>query len=136
MFRMCAFLSHTWLRPGWTTWPSLCGVAPPMRKERFAWCDLGCGQGVTAAVLAAMHPVGQFHGIDAMSGHIDHARRLAGEADVPNGNFHAADFASAADLALPKFDYIVAHGVYSWVGAQVQANICGHSSTVTSRAAG
>jgi hypothetical protein len=68
----------------------VCGVAPPMRKERFAWCGLGCGQGVTAAMLAAMHPVGQFHGIDAMSGRIDHARQLADEADVPNVNFHAS----------------------------------------------
>ena len=116
------FIPH--LAPAWLDHVAIiCGVAPPMRKEGFAWCDLGCGQGVTAAMLAAMHPAGQFHGIDAMSGHIDHARRLAGEADVPNVNFHAADFASAADLALPKFDYIVAHGVYSWVGAQVQANM-------------
>ena len=116
------FIPH--LAPAWLDHVAIIsGVAPPMRKERFAWCDLGCGQGVTAAMLAAMHPAGQFHGIDAMLGHIDHARRLAGEADVPNVNFHAADFASAADLTLPKFDYIVAHGVYSWVGAQVQANM-------------
>src|SRR3954465_11563669 len=97
----------------------ICGVSPPMRKERFPWCDLGCGQGVTAAMLAATHPAGQFHGVDAMPGHVDHGRRFAAEADVANVSFHAADFAAATALALPKFDYIVAHGVYSWVGPQV-----------------
>ncbi len=99
------------------------GVAPPARTEGFAWCDLGCGQGVTAAMLAAMNPAGQFHGIDAMPEHIDHGRRLAAEAGVANVSFHAADFAVAGDLALPQFDYIVAHGVYSWVGPDVRADM-------------
>ena len=98
-------------------------VVPPARERRFAWCDLGCGQGVTAAMLAAMHPGGQFHAIDAMPEHIDHGRRFAEEAGVTNVSFHAADFAVAADLPLPKFDYIVAHGVYSWVGPQIRADM-------------
>jgi SAM-dependent methyltransferase len=91
------------------------GVEPPARKAGFAWCDLGCGQGVTANILAATHPGGTFHAIDAMPVHIDHARRLAGEAGIPNVAFHRVDFAAAVDLDLPLFDYIVAHGVYSWV---------------------
>ena len=99
------------------------GLVPPARDDAFAWCDLGCGQGVTAAMLAAMHPAGQFHGIDAMPEHIDHGRRFAAEAGVTNINFYAADFDAAAELALPKFDYIVAHGVYSWVGPQVRADL-------------
>jgi SAM-dependent methyltransferase len=99
------------------------GVVPPAREDGFAWCDLGCGQGVTAAMLAAMHPAGHFHGIDAMPEHIDHGRRFAAEAGVTNANFYAVDFAAATDLALPKFDYVVAHGVYSWVGPQVRADM-------------
>jgi SAM-dependent methyltransferase len=110
--------------PAWLDHVALVsGLAPPVRSEGFAWCDLGCGQGVTAAILAATHPAGQFHGIDAMPGHIDHASRLAGEAEIPNVSFHALDFAAATDLDLPKFDYIVAHGVYSWIGSQVRADM-------------
>jgi len=101
-----AWLDHVALLQGW---------APPVRKRGFAWCDLGCGQGVTAAVLAATHPEGNFYGIDAMPAHIAHARRLAAEAGISNVRFHAADFSSAVELDLPGFDYIVAHGVYSWV---------------------
>ena len=109
------------LAPAWLDHVALvAGVAPPSRQGGFAWCDLGCGQGVTAAVLAATHPVGVFHGIDAMPAHIDHARRLAGEAAITNVSFHAIDFAAAKDLELPQFDYIVAHGVYTWIDREGQ----------------
>src|SRR5262249_7509890 len=109
------------LAPAWLDHVALvCGVAPPARKDGFTWCDLGCGQGVTAAILAATHPSGLFHGIDAMPVHINHARRLAVAAAIPNLQFHAVDFAAAMDLELPQFDYIVAHGVYTWVNREAQ----------------
>jgi SAM-dependent methyltransferase len=63
---------------------------------------------------------GRFVGIDLMPEHIDHARRLAAEAGVGNVSFHAGDFADEP-RDQPRFDYIVAHGVYSWVGAAVRA---------------
>src|SRR5262249_39233751 len=109
------------LAPAWLDHVALvAGVEPPARNSGFAWCDLGCGQGVTANILAATHPGGTFHAIDAMPAHIDHARRLAAEAAISNVSFHAVDFTAAADLDLPPFDYIVAHGVYSWVDAANQ----------------
>jgi SAM-dependent methyltransferase len=104
------------LAPAWLDHVALVGgVEPPSRQDGFAWCDLGCGQGVTAVMLAATHPGGSFYGIDAMAVHIDHARRLTAEAAVSNVAFHAVDFGTALDLKLPRFDYIVAHGVYTWV---------------------
>jgi SAM-dependent methyltransferase len=110
------------LAPAWLDHVALvCGVEPPTRANGFAWCDLGCGQGVTAAILAATHPRGTFHGIDMMPVHIEHARRLAAEAAIANLRFHPVDFASALGVDLPPFDYLVAHGVYSWVDAESQA---------------
>ena len=109
------------LAPAWLDHVALvAGVEPPVRRDGFAWCDLGCGQGVTAAILAATHPTGEFHGIDAMAVHIDHGRRLATEAAIPNVCFHAVDFTAALDLELPQFDYIVAHGVYTWIDLESQ----------------
>jgi SAM-dependent methyltransferase len=99
------------------------GFAPPDRENGFTYCDLGCGQGLTAAVLAGSHPVGVFHGVDFLPGHIDHARRFCAEAAISNATFHQADFRSATKLGLPLFDYIVCHGVYAWVNAQVQEDI-------------
>jgi len=41
------------LAPAWLDHVALvCGVDPPMRANGFAWRDLGCGQGVTSAILA------------------------------------------------------------------------------------
>jgi SAM-dependent methyltransferase len=106
------------LAPAWLDHVALvAGIEPPARDAGFAWCDLGCGQGVTANILAATHSRGTFHAIDGMPSHIEHARGLAAEAAIANVHYHCVDFAAAADLDLPLFDYIVAHGVYSWIDA-------------------
>lgn len=105
--------------PAWLDLTALVSaVAPPERHAGFAWCELGCGRGVTATILAATHLRGTFHGVDMMPGHIADARRLAERAGIANLTLHACDFAAAAAFDLPRFDYIVAHGVYSWIDPQ------------------
>jgi len=109
------------LAPAWLDHVALVGgIEPPERQIGFAWCDLGCGQGVTAAILAATHPSATFCGVDAMAAHVDHGSRLAAAAAISNICFHAADFAAAIEFELPPFDYIVAHGVYSWIDRESQ----------------
>jgi len=110
------------LAPAWLDHVAIIsGFRPPPRDAGFAFCDLGCGQGVTTTVLAATHPSGGFVGIDAMPIHVEHARRFAKEGAVANAHFLAADFATAASMDLPAFDYIVAHGVYSWINPESRA---------------
>jgi SAM-dependent methyltransferase len=112
------------LSPAWLDFTALLwGFAPADRTGGFAWCDLGCGQGVNAAVFAATHPGGQFHGVDFLPEHIDHARGLATAAGARNATFHAADFGAGVDLDLPPLDYITAHGVYSWVDDQARRDL-------------
>jgi hypothetical protein len=107
--------------PAWLDHVALLnGLRPPPRAQGFSWCDLGCGPGLTVSLLAGLHPQGYFHGIDVMPEHIEEARGFAREARLRNARFHTADFGAACALDLPGFDYIVAHGVYSWVGAQSQ----------------
>jgi SAM-dependent methyltransferase len=114
------------LAPAWLDHVAIVsGYNPPERGAGFTFCELGCGQGVTTAILAATHPDGRFYGIDIMPSHIDHARRFAKEGTIVNINFHTADFATAAGMDLPSFDYIVAHGVYSWVSRESQAALRG-----------
>jgi SAM-dependent methyltransferase len=110
------------LAPAWLDHVAIVsGFIPPARDAGFAFCELGCGQGMTTAILAATHPDGHFYGIDVMPSHIEHARRFATEGTIVNIDFHTADFATAAGMDLPGFDYIVAHGVYSWVNAESKA---------------
>jgi SAM-dependent methyltransferase len=105
------------LAPAWLDHVAVVGrFAPPDRQDSFTWCDLGCGNGITAVALAATHPSGVFRGIDAMPVHTGFARRLAAEACISNVGFDAVDFGAAAEAEYPGFDYIVSHGVYTWVG--------------------
>ena len=112
------------LAPSWLDHAAiLSGFRPPSRHGAFTYCDLGCGQGITTTAFAATHPDGQFVGIDLMPEHVEHAQRFGAEAAVSNAAFFEADFARAAELDLPKFDYIVSHGVYSWVDPTVQREL-------------
>lgn len=100
------------------------GIAPPDRRDGFAWCELGCGQGLTANLVAAAHPEAVVHGVDYLPAHIARARADAAAAGIANATYHEAAFADATeDRSLPAFDYVTLHGVYSWVGPQVQADI-------------
>ena len=94
---------------------TICGFAAPRRDKNFTWCELGCGPGMAPIIFAATHPEGVFHGVDVMPDHIARGRAIAERAGLDNLTFHALDFAAAGALELPKFDYIVAHGVYAWI---------------------
>jgi len=78
---------------------------------------------MTAAVVAATHPQADVVAVDGMPEHIAHARELCASAGISNLALHRADFGSADLRALPLFDYIVAHGVYTWVSADVRAHL-------------
>lgn len=107
--------------PAWLDHVALVsGYAPPARDSSFTWCDLGCGAGVTANILAATHTRGLFYGIDAMPVHMDDACRLKRDAGISNVHFRTANFSTASALDLPPFDYIVSHGVYTWVGPEAR----------------
>src|SRR5215470_15911146 len=71
--------------PAWLDFVALLsGFAPPSRKAPISWCELGCAQGLTAAIFAATHPESRFYGIDLMPAHIDSARRFCDRAGISN----------------------------------------------------
>jgi SAM-dependent methyltransferase len=112
------------LSPAWLDFTALiCGFQPPARNTGFAWCELGCGHGVTPALLAAADLTGQFYGIDLMPEHVAFAERLCRAAKIDNAHFYALDFAAAEALDLPRFDTIVAHGVYTWIDPPAQSDL-------------
>jgi len=106
------------LAPAWLDRVALAqGLTPPRRhlEQAFRYCELGCGRGVTTNILAATCPNGEFLGIDALDSHIDAARELSQAAHSGNIEFQAVRFEAALEESFAPFDYIVAHGVYSWV---------------------
>lgn len=92
------------------------GVMPPDREQgRFRYCELGCGNGMSTNILAACHPNAEFVGIDFMPVHIANCRKIAKRAGLKNVKFHELSFGDACKENFGQFDYIVAHGIYSWI---------------------
>ena len=109
-------------------WLDLCahvaGWQPPDDTTRRRYLDLGCGQGMGLCLLAAVCPDMDFVGIDFHPEHIDHANGLAAAAALTNVRFEQADFLALAETwptELGTFNYVVMHGISSWVSSAVRA---------------
>ncbi len=99
-------------------------AAPGGLGEPFTYCDLGCGQGFTANLVAAANPRAEVFAADFNPTHIAGARRLAGAARLKNVEFREAGFDELLqDASLPEFDIICLHGVYSWISAENRQTI-------------
>jgi predicted O-methyltransferase YrrM len=110
---------HRQYTPVWLTLASvLCGYRPRPLDRPFRWCDIGCGQGFTALGVASLYPHAEVFGFDYNPSHIENASRLAAEAGLSNVIFSDSSFedlATAAPNTWPKMDFIVLHGVWSWI---------------------
>lgn len=102
---------------------ALNGYAAPRVDREFAYCELGCGRGMTSAVLAATHPQARFYACDLNPGHVRYARELAEAGGVGNVTFLERSFAGMLEEELPQFDFITLHGVWSWVPEPVRGEI-------------
>lgn len=97
------------------------GIRPPSTGEGSAYCELGCGQGLGSIIVAATHPQMKVWAFDFNPAHIVNAQALAAEAQLDNITFSDRSFEQLCDLppgSLPQFDYIVLHGIYSWISPE------------------
>jgi SAM-dependent methyltransferase len=92
-------------------------------KESFNYCELGCGQGVSVALLAAAHPGARFYATDFNPMHTAHGRRLAESASLTNITFFDDSFEELTARDLPEMDCIALHGVYSWISPETRRSI-------------
>lgn len=103
------------------------GVHAPRRPgEPFRYCELGCGLGETALLIAVLHPEAEVVGYDFNPAHIDYARFLARAAGVSNVLFEEKSFADIAgepSAGAPQFDYVTLHGIWTWVARARQLEI-------------
>jgi SAM-dependent methyltransferase len=105
--------------PSWlTTVAMLLGQQSPDLSKPFRYANLGCGSGLTDIVVAATWPNAEVWGFDFNPTHIADARRLAERAGLYNVTFVETSFADLArrpQADLPEFEFVVAHGILSWV---------------------
>lgn len=91
--------------------------APDLSSARVL--ELGCGGGSNLIPFAARYPQSTALGIDLSTVQIAQGLATARRAGLSNIDFRTIDL-TEIDLSFGLFDYIICHGVYSWVPHAVQ----------------
>lgn len=96
----------------------LAGLQPPP-IERCRILEIGCALGENLTPLAMELPNAELIGIDLSASQIENARHSADVLGVNNVQYLVGD---VSDLPsdVGEFDYIIAHGVYSWVSPEIR----------------
>lgn len=90
--------------------------------------ELGCNRGLHLIGMATLYPGAQFVGIDISESSIARAVELSDALQLTNIGFRAMDIAQLSGRA-GECDYLIAHGLYSWVSEPLRdkiLEICGH----------
>lgn len=90
----------------------------PPSSQSAKILEIGCSQGGNIFPFALANPEAKVVGIDLSDVQIDKAKEIAGKMKLDNIEFIAKDICELKDEELVKygkFDYIICHGVYSWV---------------------
>lgn len=93
--------------------------------------ELGCAGGGNLLPLAWYFPNSQCTGVELARGHVDEANALITALGLNNAQVLHRSITDPTD-DLGEFDYIIAHGVFSWVPRSVQdrlLEICGKHLT-------
>jgi len=94
----------------------------PARVEHCRVLELGCGDGTNLITMAFGLPESEFVGLDLAQRQIAHGNATVDQLGLKNIALHSMDLLRApSDLG--RFDFIVAHGLYSWVPAEVRDKI-------------
>lgn len=87
----------------------------PASPETCRVLELGCGEGANLMSFATIFPDSEFVGIDLSVVHVNEARKTAGQLGLDNTTFLQQDVTEFDRESFGKFDFIIAHGLYSWV---------------------
>jgi SAM-dependent methyltransferase len=101
----------------------------PCDVTRARVLELGCGDGLNLIAMAVALPDVRFTGIDLASTPITRGQDILRRLGLRNVDLAARDVLALPD-DLGQFDFIIAHGLYSWVPAPVREKvlaICSHS---------
>ena len=90
------------------------GLAPPDPFHARV-LEIGCGAGGNLMAMAAATPGIRATGVDLAAEPIAEGQRAIAEIGLGNIELRQGDLRDLADGSLGEFDYIVAHGVYSWI---------------------
>ncbi|GAC1471119.1 MAG: lysine methyltransferase [Isosphaeraceae bacterium] len=93
---------------------------PPVGSSRVL--ELGCSDGGNLLTLAQSLPLASFLGVDLSARQVSQGQEAARALSIGNVEFRALSL-SEVDESFGQFDYILCHGVYSWVSASLRDKI-------------
>ena len=84
--------------------------------------EIGCNDGSNLLSMASTLPGAHFLGIDLIESQIEKAQKSARKQDLQNVRFQTVDLDNfdPGDLS---FDFIIAHGFFSWVPKAIQVKL-------------
>jgi len=94
--------------------------APAVETARVL--ELGCAAGGNLLPFAARYPKAHVLGVDLSSVQVEQGQALIKQMGLKNAEIRHADL-STLERSLGTFDYIICHGVYSWVPENVRQAI-------------
>jgi methyltransferase-like protein len=94
--------------------------APAPARARVL--ELGCGDGTNLLPMAQHAPEGRFLGIDLSARHVASGQAAIAASGLANAEIRQQDVLEFS-ASEGKFDYIIAHGIFSWVPEQVRAQL-------------
>lgn len=104
-----------WSAPERLALCSLIHGGPRAALDGYTVLELGCGDGANLVPLAFYRPYARFVGVDSSRHAIDSAASKLAQLGLANLSFLHADFDAAARQLHGPFDFILLHGVFSWV---------------------
>ncbi len=93
------------------------------QPDRCRVLELGCASGGNLLPMAFYLPAGRFIGIDLYENQVAAGRARAEALGLRNIELRQGDIAQLDAAELGTFDYVIAHGVYSWVPDTVRERL-------------
>jgi SAM-dependent methyltransferase len=112
--------SIEWTAPERLALASLLYGGPRQPLDTYRVLELGCGDGANLLPLAYYRRNAIFVGVDGARTQIDAANSSKSVLELSNIDFIHVDFLTADHQLSGDFDYIIAHGVFSWVPHDVR----------------
>jgi len=103
---------------------------PVAAPENCRVLELGCAGGGNLLPMAVQLPGSRFLGVDLSANQVAQGRRLIGALGLSNIELRQGDILQLDASTLGTFDYIIAHGVYSWVPAPVRERLLALARTL------
>lgn len=92
----------------------------PAAIEQCRVLEIGCAGGENLFPLATSFPKAHFVGLDYSQEQIKAAQEIQKELLLDNIEFQCENLCDVDPAKLGQFDYIIAHGIYSWLPSEAQ----------------